>query len=478
MEENRERKEPSDDERDICRVFVSRREEEGKLIGTGTRILKRLEELGASRLKFWDMAEFTPAEEFRKEIDQQLLNSNLLLLVLTAPAREDFEWPIYEASRFSGMHHPQDARTICLHSVNQDMPRVLSHKQGVPATVDDVAKLLFEIYNNKDFTLTKAPINPEISEETLVDLATQICKLLNDPIVDAIEDTKFVNPSIKITFEIPKEEKCRILKDRKLLRGKIDDGRISPTANTLQNMFGLEPKGSGVKWTWGELFEQVSQLEINDQGDFNRQWMQELEPILFNRLKSRTVRQIESGFLAHDRNVWQPEVESIQSFSSGRIIVNMVFSPRPHRTWMRNVDELDSGLTPGAGLAANLMLGSRIRQEVIEETESALTEWGDDPESIKAGFAELERLINGVQRDGFFIKVLTKDSISRAFTGIDEKNELQQIDRDFRDNIGPPLQQALSSIDVGKLKDAIAKWKLNNARFMTIALQRYSDIKP
>ena len=456
---------------DTCRVFVSRRREDGLIFGTETDVLSDLEVLGRDRLVFWDMAKIDIAKPWRAEIDEQLLNSHLLLLILTLPALDDFNWPIYEASRFGGMHHPNRRRMVCLYPAGQSMPDVLGDIQGVTAELGAVRDLLLRMYTDSDFTDTKEPINGKVRKETVTDLAQQICDAINGPFVDEIQFSEYINPYLQVDFCFPKERRKEALEDQDQLQSIIKNGRVSPIDDSLEKMFGLQPNNrQRQRWTWGELNEEIAKGVSEDPQKFNRQWMEELEAMVENHFAGyASNRQIEGGFLASDGNVWQPEVEKICSYKSGRVSVELSFSPRPHQSWMRNDD------TPAAGLAANLMLGSRIRQQLIEESERLFKTWSDDPDAVPKGVTELRRLVNGLQRDGFFIDRLTRGSLAAAFDEGDRK-VLRKIDQEFRENIGGPLHRALEACDVDELEKAIRRWKVNNTNFLRIALRRYSKI--
>ena len=167
----------------------------------------------------------------------------------------------------------------------------------------------------------------------------------------------------------------------------------------------------------------------------------------------------------------QPEVQKIRSYESGRIKLDITFSHR--------LDQSPTAYVlhrmPGAGLAANIVIGSRIRHDVIEKSVQLLEEWEYEPETTASRLAKLKRQINAVQRDGFFVKILTSDSIRDDFEE-EDRIALRDLETNFKEQISGSLEHALTDKNVNELRDALDNWDVNNANFLKIALRRYAEI--
>ena len=349
------------------------------------------------------------------------------------------------------------------------MPSALKHLQGVPAEKKQVTSLLLKLYKDSNFTHTRTPINELVSHEDLGRIANDICNAINGSFVDEVKGIEYVNPYIKVMLD---SDICnpKIVSDNNFFRSSFCTAKISSNHNSMKSMFALAAGDSDSKWTWKDL-EARTKLD-NDAAEFNSNWMREVEAIVRNYILGEYPdTQIESGYLAKEDGVWQPEIEKIYTYTTGRITLDVTFSPSPHRTWMRNVSES----MIGSGLAANIMIGSRIRQEVIQESAPLLEKWEGGSRPTDAEVDRLKRRINSVQRDGFFISTLTSNSIHHDFE-LEDRRALSILEVNFRDDIGEPLQKALAKKDVAGIRFALDEWNSNNAKFLTIALRRYAEI--
>lgn len=457
------------DNLDICHVFVSRREEEEEVIGKGTEVRQELVTLSAERLCFWDMSDIEEGEDWRDAINRELEKANLLLLVLTKPAQKDFDWPIYEAGRYSGLPHKVGGKTICLYPAGETMPDTLNHIQGVEAVQPDVVDLLLNLYHKTSLSGTKAPLNKSIQEKHVDEIAEMICDGINGRTDDTLRGFHYINPYVQLILKKRFDKISANTDDESALQTVFKDAEIVSNDRTLRTMFGLGDKApDGEPWKWRQL-EDAAILDDDPKG-FNVHWMRELEAIMEGHLHKKNLdRQIESGFLAKDGKVWQPEIEKFRWYSSGRASVDVTFSPQPHRTWMKDVDE------PAVGLSANLIIANRIRQEVIEEVTPLLAHWKFNETAREDGFEKFEQLIYGVERDGYFIGQLTHNSIARAFEE-SEHEELERIHQQFREQIAEPLHSSLAARDVDGFENALQDWNANNAEFLQIGLRRYQEI--
>ena len=101
----------------ICRIFVSRKTSDD-LVTEMRR--KTLMNWAPRRLKFFDAARIEPGANWRTKIREELSRANLFFLVLTNPARDHFDWPLYEAGLFDSLEcarfrrpRPSATRNCC-----------------------------------------------------------------------------------------------------------------------------------------------------------------------------------------------------------------------------------------------------------------------------------------------------------------------------------------------------------------------------
>ena len=473
---------------DTCHVFVSRRKEEGTIIERDSEIRGRLSELGNDRLTFWDMSDITSGEDWPEVIYQKLETTNILLIILTRAALKDFIWPTFEIGCFYGLHgRPQNKKEkrkiVCIYADGESVPDPLRNFQGVPANQRSVEKLLWQLYKDKDFTCTDKPINAKVTGGSIKSIAESICTGINRGDGNEVKDCKRMNPRIHVMLDESMVKRIKTPGPEDSLKGIFEGAKISSDFRNdgrLQQIFRRNLR------TWGCLKE-TSALN-SDPAEFNQHWMREIESIVKGFLcgKAGQVGQVYGVYIAQsdddrrNRKAWQPELDKILRYGDGHAEFVVAFSPRPHQTWwMRQVAELQVNNEQQAqiSLVANLVIGSRIRQEVIEESEKLFRNWQANGEhNLKNDFAHIKQRFEGVKRDGFVVKDLTRDSLGQAFKNESDGEEFRKIEEEYRDEIDKLLRDALSSESVKNLKCAVEKWRANNAKFLRLAAKCYSPI--
>jgi hypothetical protein len=97
----------------ICKIFISRKTEDGSILGEETGIRQELIRLGRDQLKFYDADDIRVGDKWRVELRKLLRGCNLLLLILTRHAKNEFGWPLYEAGLFDGLDDPRRSGSSC-----------------------------------------------------------------------------------------------------------------------------------------------------------------------------------------------------------------------------------------------------------------------------------------------------------------------------------------------------------------------------
>ena len=265
--------------KDACHVFVSRRFEDGEVIGPSIR--KQLAAYGNGKLTFCDMQSFMHGDDYREKIDEHLERANVLLLVFTKPARNDFDWSIFEAGTFKGMARTTKRRTVCLHPEGEDPPEALKNLNSVPAIEERVAKLLLDLFRETTFTNTKKPVNPLFDQSDADRISKVICSKMKGISGESATDFKYVNPYIQLMIDGPIEDPEN---DQELCK-LIDEAKVFSDDKSMNFLFCVgKLKARKTNWTWREL-EPKTNLD-SDKAGFNAQWMREVEMIIKRYIQS------------------------------------------------------------------------------------------------------------------------------------------------------------------------------------------------
>ncbi len=443
---------------EICRVFISRKTSDREVLGGPSTIREKLRGYAANRLEFYDADLIEPGEDWRAAIRREIGRANIFLLVLTRPARNDFDWPLYEAGLFD-RYDETGGRLVCLYPEGEELPDQLRNIQGVEATPEKMLKLIEKLFCDKEFTNTIEPVNLEgftTFKKELETLTDEICDRINGVRDHKLTNVNYVNPYIQLILT-PSSK-------------RVDDSAgVDSTERTLRALFGLAPHPPGAeRWTWGDIKKAVD-LGAEDPDEINRQWMEQLENAI-EKVKSgrQEDQQITGRFIAKDRKLWGPQIEIYRTYNSGTTIVDVTFTPQIHDAWVANAPE-------PVGLAANLGLASRIRHELIEPYLRRLPQWKINEAARTRGFTELKAVVDVIEHDGFFISQLTNNNFEATFAATDME-KLGRIYQDFQVEIKPLLHRALNEQNVDDMGKALELWRHNNAEFFNIGIPRYTDL--
>ncbi len=441
-----------------CRVFVSRKTSDRKV---GARIRKQLE-IWSPNLEFFDAEDIKESEDWRARIRKELRSANLLWLVLTKPAMDNFDWILYEAGLFESLEEEDRRKVVCIYADPGDtstsaeigIPSQLVYKQAVKATERQILKLLLRLFRDKEFTNTIRPLNERLSEENLRPIAGTIADAINQVDPNRVFQTEYANTYIKL--HIPSD-----------VESLVPGIRVESSGKSLEQLFdlGKSPPG-GQLWTWGKISEKIS---LDKDPGFNGRWTKQLDKAISAMKNGDTVRQLTGKFLAADDKLYRPEIEIYEIYENGRLTVDVTFSHQVQDSWLQEAH------APVA-LAANLALASRIRHEVMEPYLRKLPLWRTE-EAKKEGCGELSRLVKQIEHDGYFIRRLTESRLQEAFDEAETK-ELADLETGYAKEIRPFLEKALRDREVTELGQVLQCWEKNNLQFLRIALHRYEAMLP
>ncbi len=431
-----------------CRIFVSRKTSDNLVSKMRRDKLMKW----AANLEFFDAAKIEPGANWRKTIRDELYKANIFFLVLTNPARDDFDWPLYEAGLFESLEEEDRRRIICIYADSNDgPPDQLGDIQGVRATEPEILGLLMKLFHDKDFSLTREALNTRLTEEDLRPIAGEIAADISGGKSDRISDREYANKFIQLLIA-PGADSLG------------DDTEVRSEKDSLGPLFGLRKKPlSGRWWAWGEIAGRV--VHSKDPAGFNRRWTRQLAEIVSALKRGDDIQQLTGRFLAADGKLYRPEIEVYRTYENGSMTVDVTFSEQVQDSWLGYA-------RPPVALAANLSLASRVRHELIEPYLRKISHWRAET-SIEEGCAELIQLVEDVEHDGYYIAQLTKHQLQEAFDE-DDTDELGELQHEYATDIRPFLGKALKEREIPELRQALKRWKKNNLRFLDIGLRTYA----
>ncbi|MCP4203924.1 MAG: TIR domain-containing protein [bacterium] len=446
---------PSREPTENCRIFVSRKQSDRDVFGK--EIQEDLETIGAGRLEFFDDTDIEFGDKWRQKIREELDKANVLWLVLTKPAKKEFDWPLYEAGLFEDLEDGSQERVVCLFPDEGKCPSQLNERQAVKANPDSLFKLLKDLFTKKHFSGTVQPLNPKAKDKDLQAIAKKISDLVNG-IADPNEIRSVSHGNKWIELVCPKS-----------LDSLSPDVEVESDERSLGDLFDLQPKPvRGETWKWSQI-EEAAKLEGDPKG-YNLLWIEELRNEIAAKMNPdpkhrHRSKQLTGRYLGKDGKLYRPEIELCREYADGRLKLELTFSEQVHGSWLRP--------TPLVALAAMINLASRIRHDLIEPHLKKLPRWQlrDDNQ---ARFEQLNSLKESIERDGFFINMLTQEAFLEAFDGHPDENlRVAKLQQEFGKTIEPQLRKAVSDLDVELTQKALRAWKENNREFLDIGINVY-----
>lgn len=451
---------------EVCRVFISRKTMDQDIMGDATEDRRQLVSLvgkasdgKTDRLQFFD-AELIPlGVDWRRKIRAEIKRADILLLVLTKPAQDHFDWPLYEAGLFDSLR--EDGRLVCFYPEYGEPPDQVKDMQGVKASQKNILKFLKNLFTDNEFTNTLTPLKSDAFDtfsDLMIKIATRVYERINGA-GDALPEVTYANPYIQL-----------ILKPGSSML--TEDVEIKSERVPLRTLFNLNMKPrlgdnrtSKDHWTWGDIEEAVD-LGDKDPMNFNELWMREAEAAVRLLLQGKSEdRQIRGRFIAKDDRIWGPEIQISRAYNNGMMTVDIAFSPGLQEVWLKKAKAQ-------VALGANLNLAVQIRHDLLETYLRRLPHW-QDGEADR--FSELKEHIQVVEQEGFFIRWLTKEPWEEAFDP-DEVEKVVGLERAFGENIHPKLRAALEDRNVKEATAALKLWRDNNAEFLSIGIPQYTKL--
>lgn len=439
---------------DVCRIFISRKKADSEVIDR--EIQEALEAWAPDRLEFFDDRSIKAGDKWREEIRRELEKATILLLVLTKPARDDFDWPLYEAGLFEDLNGKRQKRVICLHPVGEERPSQLGERQAVEATEENILGLLQSLYRDAEFSGTQSPLNGKVKDHQLEPIVEAIFEHIHGRPSDELKSYEYGNHWIQLVLR--NEDKS------------LDTGvQIRSSKHSMGNLFGLNEKPVDREaWTWADI-ESAAQL-TNDPREFNTRWISQLRAqVEARRVGGMQDRQLSGRYLAKDGRLYRPEIEVYRTYMDGTLTIDVTFSRQVQDEWL-----IDAGAP--VALASMIALASRIRHKLIDDYLQQLPGWTSASEK-REGLDALAELDEAIEGDGFFINRLSRESLGRAFANHREDGKvLGQLGRQFDETIRPQLISAVEEGDAEKAEKTLQAWKVNNEKFLAIGLRVYADL--
>src|SRR5215472_9588017 len=231
----------------VLNIFISHRHGDNQAAVAVRDILERY---GGNQIKVFVSSDIPAGADWFECIRQQLIDSNLLLLLFT-DKKLTWDWCLYEAGMFTRLEGDFYRRVICLYSPDLALPEPLKHLQAVPGNTNQIIKFLGNLYSTNTYTQVDAPINSHLTDEELGRAASEIASYMVKKPRDVRQFSKHIS--------------LRILKPQDITPTSIPAGAAVEADGASLEIF---DKLQGM-WTWKDLENEA--LKNPD-----RRWLKEL----------------------------------------------------------------------------------------------------------------------------------------------------------------------------------------------------------
>jgi hypothetical protein len=459
----------------ICKIFVSRKTADGEVLGEDTAIRQELIVLSRGQLQFYDAEDIGMGAHWRGRLRNLLRGCNLLLLILTKPAKDDFGWPLYEAGLFDGLDDDEKERIIMIYPKGEKPPEQLEDIQGIEATERKVIKgLLLPLFKEGKYTTTGKPLDEyrrakdfrAPSDDFKNGLAQEICDRINGPSEQGTRDTKYINPYMQLVLPVEVRKLCidlaielkpeikekleaglagiknaekRANKERRILAENLSPVDIQSivkkdtydklaTIDDIQSIVTVKTVPESIRKLFDlddrpQVEEKLSLSDIviaaripdGDDKDFNRRWIRQLMAAIVSIKLGRSVdHPLTSGY----RSTSSYAKEQVKVFAPQMEIWREQHSGEDivDIVFVRQLEDIWlPKAAPPVALAANLFWASRIRCQLIDHYLNEVPNWKRSSLKRNEGYAELAALVGDIDHDSFFLRTLTWDGINAAF---------------------------------------------------------------
>lgn len=429
-------------------VFISHKAEDHAAAETLQRIL---EVHSADKVKAYISEDIPGGAEWRKWINDNLLRSNLLILLFTDP-RVSWDWCVFEAGLFLGPEGNQSRRIVCLHHPKTDPPEPLRNWQTVPAEPNRLQSFLGDFFGNPEYTGVPEAINEALANEEgeIEKLATEIENLFRPFSFNpwsahmrmALEFEPDQIEVLKCSQEIPR-----------------DVAIADADSRVLAEVFGL---GDGT-YKWQQLHDRIAERGYTD-------WIKELAQVMVRAI-GKNIREIEitNTFRAADGGrIFRPVLYQVDFLDDVPQCFHVLFT---EQSTPGNV----AGRGPLANVFQMLRIGHRFRWEVLKS-------YMGDMEKLAANFGaevacrRLREAMEVVEDETARLRLLDETVLTAPFDDPEHKVGLTRLLERWRNEIRDALFRALKDENIAAVEKHLITLRHANAEFLAICGERYAQL--
>lgn len=433
----------------IINVFISHNHEDEEAAKT---IKNKLSLYGANRLNFFLSEEITPGEDWFKWINDNLVTSNVLLLLFTDPSAT-WDWCLYEAGLFARLDRSegeQNRRVLCLHNPKTDPPRQLRHLQTVKVDPPRMKSFLKQLFGTANLTAIEPPINSAFAEndEALTQVANELCAV----IAPINPERRYYHPYLTMRVKSPSS----------LQSGQIPAETVIDSDRASLELFGLDERPPGRDhWTWGELQQNVQRAE-------DQEWVEELRRTLSAASQGRAIEPIQATFQAlQSGKLYRPALRRRDLERDGSMRFSVV--------WVEQFCEALSYVPERLGtLLTGLTMATRFRWRIIEHYLNLMPRWRTD-QARAEGCQQLLQAIVNIEKTAAYQRFITPDLLQDAFGSPAERRQVEALYTQWGE-IRQELEQVLRRNNLDEITGLLEQMKGLNTEFMVLASKRYHEL--
>lgn len=395
---------------------------------------------------FTDEVQFNIAEniptgnDWSKWIKEKLSVSDILLLLYTDPT-EEWDWCLYEAGLFTPLDREEQRRVICIYAQDSDPPRPLGLLQGVPASKDEIRKLLRTLLITNEFTPHRPPLRPGLQEDALDAPAAEIASLFSPTVRQAVD--LIPRLSVRVPHAASFDDDLPA------------DAHVELKANAGEIVANLFFEST----TWGALRTAVPRQE----GTF---WLDELARAARAVAHGQKPAPISSTFrAATGGQIYRPVLLNVEIKGDQPLVFSVGLVPE-------YAPETDFIAHESGNIFHLIRIANRFRWEILEPFMRRASRLRDD-ETRQTFCKQLKESILLIEAESERAGYLEQDNVIRAF---DEPEDLELIERLYeqwyRDR--EELMQAVDNIDIERIVGKLETLKQANVEFMEISTRRYA----
>lgn len=413
---------------------------------TAMAVVKTLRDYSAGKLDITYQAEFTQkiaGQEWRQAIRKAVWPANWFVLLLPDPS-DDWDWCLFETGLFEA-HRCSADRLICLHHPETEIPSQIEDYQAVPATVEEVEKLLRMIFVLDDPVPGMKALNPSL-ENRLPELAQQIVEAVRAPRKALVRET--FEPRVELKIEHPETLDSQ---------DALDGARISSANRAALDIFGFlkAPK------TWAELRSGV--LEADE----DSRWRFELAHVLRHIAEGRKFHPVQAVFKASDGRIYWPVACSVDRVGEDGPIETF------HVMFTEDVTAVDRSSMPKdvSVLADLLRFVFRFRWEVLEAFSRSPT--GEED------LSRLSHVLERIKKDWESRHVGSQEEIMSLFSD-EHRERFEEMATRWaqitNDEGSGKLDLAIENGKTEGVAEMLADFLPLNQEFLQIAATRFSEL--